>query len=49
VQDEPGVGGAFANPTVRDGVPAEIQPGLVGVQDAQRLVWLERAVLSGGL
>src|ERR1700722_2650548 len=49
VQDEPGVRRALADPAVRDGVLAEVDPGLVLVQGGEVAVGLEGAVLVRGL
>src|SRR5215470_11859568 len=46
VQGEPGMRGALADPAVRDGVLALVQPG-GRVQLAQLVVGLEGAVLGG--
>src|SRR5689334_6982755 len=48
VQHEPGVRGALADPAVRDGVLAEVDPG-VGVQGLQLVVGAEGAVVVGRL
>src|SRR4029453_8279302 len=48
VQHEPGVRRALADPAVRDGVLAEVHPG-VGVQRPQLVVGAERAVVVGRL
>src|SRR4051812_30529540 len=47
-EHEPGVAGALADPAVGDGVLAGVQAG-VGVEGAELLVALERAVLVGRL